>query len=154
MHRPQSLPLCSSSVWTVDEISSYLKVTTIPVRLGCIDQEGFPLVCSLWYLYRDGHIWCAVHKNSKVSKLLSYNPKCAFEIAPNEAPYRGVRGQGMANLLRDEASNVLPELIDRFMGDKNPTLKKWLLSRVDQEFAIRIDMTWLTSWDFSERMQG
>lgn len=154
MKRLSDLSLCATSVWTIEEIVAYLESSTIPIRLACIDQNGFPLVCSLWYLYRDGYLWCAVHKNSKVSKLLSRNPKCAFEVAPNEAPYRGVRGQGVASLLGNEASNVLPVLLDRFLGDKNQKLKNWLLSRLDHEFAIRIETNWVTSWDFSKRMQA
>ena len=154
MHREHPLPLCHTSAWAIDKIQSYLSSAVIPIRLACNDRDGFPLVCSLWYLYRDGYFWCAVHKNSKVCKLLSYNAKCAFEVASNEMPYKGVRGQGVVSLLHDEAGIVLPNLIDRYLAEKNQKLKNWLLSRVDQEFAIRIEPTWLTSWDFSARMSG
>ncbi len=147
-----NLPLCSTSAWTQAEIESYLEASKIPMRLACIEDSGFPLVCSLWYLYQDGCIWGATHETAKVSKLLALNPKCAFEIAPNEMPYRGVRGQGVAKLLREEAADVLPRLINRFLGDSNRSLADWLLSRVDHEFAIQIEPQWITSWDFAQRM--
>lgn len=147
-----SLPLCSSSAWTSAEVESYLERSIIPMRLACIENSGFPLVCSLWYIYQDGCIWGATHETAKVSKLLAQNPKCAFEIAPNEMPYRGVRGQGRASLLRKEAGDVLPRLINRFLGDSNQSLADWLMSRIDHEFAIKIEPQWATSWDFSQRM--
>ena len=147
-----NLPLCSSSAWTQAEVESYLERSKIPMRLACIEDSGFPLVCSLWYLYQDGCIWGATHESAKVSKLLAQNSKCAFEIAPNEMPYRGVRGQGQASLLSEEATDVLPRLIDRFLGDDNQSLASWLLSRIDHEFAIKIEPQWMTSWDFSQRM--
>lgn len=149
-----SMPVCSTSVWPAEQIAAYLKTSVIPLRLGCIEESGFPIVLSLWYLYRDGALWCATHESARVSRILSNNPKCAFEVAPNEAPYKGVRGQGVANLRREEASQVLAELIDRFLGDRHSRLANWLLSRTDHEFAIRIDPTWVTSWDFSERMSN
>lgn len=149
-----SSPLRAGSAWSMGQIASYLQQTVIPLRLGCIDDNGFPLVCSLWYLFQDGHLWCATHEAAKVSRLLADNPKCAFEVAPNEPPYKGVRGQGTALLIREQAAEVLPKLIERYLGDSNSALSAWLLSRLDHEFAVRVDIDRITSWDYSERMSG
>lgn len=146
------LPVCSSSQWSDENIVKYLQEQRTPMRLCCNDQEGYPLVCSLWFAYHDGYLWCATHESAAVAKLLEANPKCAFEIAVNEIPYFGVRGKGTAELLRADAESVLNELIDRYLGEKHSGLASWLLSRADHEYAIRIKPCSITSWDFSSRM--
>ena len=75
-----------------------------------------------------------------------------FEIAGDTPPYFGVRGTGRAQLLPSDAATVLPQLIDKYLGDQTVPLAKWLLSRLDEEVAIRIDSLTLTSWDYSSRM--
>ena len=67
-------------------------------------------------------------------------------------PYFGVRGTGRAQLLPSDAAVVLPQLIDKYLGDQTVPLAKWLLSRLDEEVAIRIDSLTLSSWDYSRRM--
>jgi hypothetical protein len=44
------------------------------------------------------------------------------------------------------------QLIDKYLGDRTVPLAKWLLSRLDEEVAIRIDSLTVTSWDYSSRM--
>lgn len=149
-----NLPVRSQSAWSAAQVEDYLLSIKIPMRLCCNGEDGFPLVCSIWFVYHDGLLWGATHESAKVSQLLQANNKCAFEIAPNEMPYRGVRGQGVAELVRAEAGEVLAELLQRYLGDSNSKLAQWLLSRSGHEFAIKISPTWLTSWDYSERMSS
>ena len=146
------LAVCRTSTWDQAQIESYLKEAEIPLRLACVDAKGFPLVCSLWYCFEGGYLWCATHETAKLTKLLQQNPKCAFEVAPNDMPYRGVRGQGLARLVREEAGQILPALIDRYLHGRYAGLTGWLLGRVNEEYAIQIEIHWITSWDFSERM--
>ncbi len=147
-----TLPVCKTSAWTEAEIEAFLTQQTIPVRLCCHGHDGYPLVCSMWYAYHDGQLWCAVHENALVRKLLADNDKCAFEVAPNEMPYRGVRGHGRAELVRADAADVLTELLQRYAIDQSSNLAKWLMGRKDQEYAIKITLDFVTSWDFTERM--
>ena len=66
-----------------------------------------------------------------------------------KCPIKAFAVKGSEFIARLEAGVVLPNLIDRYLAEKNQKLKNWLLSRVDQELAIRIEPTWLTSWIFS-----
>jgi hypothetical protein len=78
--------------------------------------------------------------------------RCAFEVAPETAPYRGVRGQGLAELHEERGEEILRLLIDRYLEDSTSRLARWLLSRARQETAIAIEPLTLLSWDFRERM--
>lgn len=144
--------MLAKSAWNHDEISDYLDKAAIPLRLACQDDAGFPLICSLWFMPSAGKLLCATHENSRVAKLLLLNPKVAFEIAPNEQPYSGVRGKGVAKLTRHNAKGVLKNLIARYLDHHNEPLATWLLTRVKREYVIEIDIVKITSWDYSDRM--
>ncbi|MEE4186000.1 MAG: hypothetical protein V2J12_09560 [Gammaproteobacteria bacterium] len=146
--------LRTSSAWDLPTVETFLQDVVIPVRLGCIDTAGAPLICSLWYLYEAGAVWCATQQSASVVALLGREPRCAFEIAPETMPYRGVRGQGRAVVLADgEGEVVLRRLLKRYVGSCETGFARWLLKRAATEVAIRIEPEWLNSWDFSDRMR-
>ncbi len=141
-----------SSAWSLQEIESFLDTCVIPVRLACITNSGAPVVCSLWYQYGDGALWCATQKTARLAEALARRPECAFEVAADTMPYRGVRGQGEATLDDDRGEEILRKLVERYLPDPESSFAVWLLGRADREVAIRIDPVWVTAWDFADRM--
>lgn len=135
------------------EIADFMRECVIPVRLACISSNQQPLVCSLWFLYDDGAVWCATKQTASVVKFLQRNPACGLEVAPETMPYKGVRGQGEAELLPEQGLPMLLRLIDRYLGTRETNFAKWLIAQADDEVAIRIVPDWLNAWDFSARMQ-
>lgn len=111
------------------------------------------MICSLWFTYSDGALWCASHKNSYVINQLHTNTKVSFEISTNEYPYRGVRGKANVELSTLNAKHVLSELISRYLDQGNSQLASWLMSRVDDEYILKITPSLINSWDFSDRME-
>ena len=143
----------SSSAWEQPQIDAFLQATVIPIRLACSDKAGVPLICSLWYLYADEALWCATQQSASVVALLERSPHCAFEVAPESMPYRGVRGQGRVTVVPDAGPAILTQLIDRYLGAENTQFGEWLMGRAANEVAIKIEPDWLTSWDFGSRMR-
>ena len=135
-----------------EQIDRHLRETVIPLRLACLDPGGGPLVLSLWYVWRDGAFWCATSPRARVVELLGEEPRCGFEIARDVPPYRGVRGQGLAELVPEQGGAILEALVDRYVGTRESRFARWLLSRRNDEMAIRIFPTILSSWDFARRM--
>jgi nitroimidazol reductase NimA-like FMN-containing flavoprotein (pyridoxamine 5'-phosphate oxidase superfamily) len=144
--------LRDSSPWTVEQVTRYLRDATVPVRLGCLGAAGAPLVCSLWYLFDGEALWCASQPNAVVLRRLGADPRVGFEVAGDDPPYKGVRGQGRAELRPADGARILAELLDRYQGGRDTPLARWLLARGDREVAVRIDIDWLTAWDYSARM--
>jgi nitroimidazol reductase NimA-like FMN-containing flavoprotein (pyridoxamine 5'-phosphate oxidase superfamily) len=142
------------SAWQQQGIEEFLLRNTIPLRLACNAGRGFPSLNSLWYEYHDGCFWCATHGSSAIIGYLRADPRCAFEVAPNEPPYCGVRGQAQAELQREGAAALLSRLIGRYLGDSNPELAAWLLSRADEEYVVRLRPTWISAWDYRPRMRA
>ena len=139
--------------WDLHRIARYLDQTRFPLRFSCITSRGYPTVFSLWYIYENAQIWCAVQEDSAIANILGKNNKCGFEVGPNSSPYMGVRGKGNAELVPDKGADILEKLIVRFLDDSNSDLGDWLLSRKETETAICIDPIWFYSWDYSQRMR-
>ena len=141
-----------SGPWSVGEVEAYLTTTVIPIRLATNGSSGWPLVQSVWFLYDDAALWCATQSDAVLARRLRRDPRCAFEVAGDQPPYAGVRGTGTAELRHDGVEPLLRRLIDRYLDDTSSSLASWLLSRVDDEVAIRIGDLRVSSWDYGARM--
>ncbi len=138
--------------WNEQEVADFLVSQFFPIRLAVVSVDGFPRVLSLWYFYADGHLYCVTHKNSALSKMLKKNENVGFEVSPNEPPYYGVRGQGIASLSKTGASEALSHLIERYCGGTESSLARWLLSRKEEERLITITPIRFFCWDYRDRM--
>ncbi len=143
-----------SGPWGEDEVRTYLDDAEIPVRLSCNGPAGFPLVASLWFVHEAGELWCATRPDSEVARRLTLDPRCAFEVAADGPPYRGVRGIGQASFEPGRGRSVLERLIERYQGRTDNPLGRWLLGRADDELAVRIAPIRMMSWDYRERMKS
>ena len=143
--------LSKKSAWEVAAIFDYLETANVPVRVAVLDGD-YPLICSLWYEMKDQSLICVSHKNSTIAKLLQREKRCAFEVASNHPPYKGVRGKADVTVDDEEVESKLRRLIHRYLGSSNHSLAHWLLSRSEDELAFVLEPQWLTSWDYSNRM--
>jgi nitroimidazol reductase NimA-like FMN-containing flavoprotein (pyridoxamine 5'-phosphate oxidase superfamily) len=135
------------------DIEKYLMDIRIPLRLACSNSNDWPVVLSLWFEYRQGLLYCASNRKAKVIAYLQDNPRCAFEVAGDQPPYCGVRGQGIVTLDDSRGAEVLERLLKRYLGDLDNTLAQKLLSRRQNEVAIVIEPVKLFAWNFTERMK-
>ncbi len=139
---------------TDDSIQNYLQAITIPLRLSCVDETGWPVVLSLWFLYEDGCFYCATPERAKVVGYLRREPRCAFEVAADEPPYCGVRGRAVATIDQETGLETLARLLVRYLGGTDNPLAETLLSRDEPEVAIRLEPQTFHTWNFSQRMKG
>jgi hypothetical protein len=59
----------------------------------------------------------------------------------------------MASVQSEPPPELLPALIQRYLGDEKSSLARWLLSRRSTEVAIQIRPSHLHSWDYTKRMK-
>lgn len=133
-------------------IENYLRESKIPLRLSCMTVSGWPAVLSLWYLFEEGALFCATPANARVVSYLRADPRCAFEVASDEPPYCGVRGQAIATIDRERGAEILKKLLRRYLGSIDNPLAKELLGRPNPEVAIRLEPQNFYSWNFTGRM--
>ena len=139
---------------TDDSIQNYLQAIKIPLRLSCVDEAGWPVVLSLWFLYEDGSFYCATPERAKLVSYLRREPRCAFEVADDEPPYCGVRGRAVATIDLETGWQILERLLVRYIGGTDNPLAETLLSRDDPEVAIRLEPQTFHTWNFSQQMKG
>lgn len=141
-----------SGPWSPTEVEAWLTETVIPIRLGTEGKKG-PLVQSLWFQYMDGSLWCATQSDSVLAKRVRRSRNIGWEVSPDAPPYRGVRGTGIGTIITDPVvvESTLRSVISRY-GQADTPLATWLLGRLNNEIAVRIDDLRITSWDYSPRM--
>ncbi len=142
----------SKGPWSRRDVDRFLEQTRIPVRLAVNGASGHPVLASLWFIQQGDDIWCATQRDSSIASLLARDARCAFEIAPQERPYHGIRGQALASLHDDRGEEILRRLIERYLGDASSSFASWLLSRAERETAIALAPHTLFSWDYRKRM--
>jgi len=138
--------------WQPSRIQRFLDETRVPLRLACNGRAGHPVLVSLWFVPLEGKLWCATQRSAKVVSHLARDPRCAFEVAEERAPYRGVRGQADASLHDERGESILRLLVDRYLDGPEGAFARWLLARAESEAAIAIDPRNLVSWDYTRRM--
>lgn len=146
------MPATLKGPWDEAGIATFMRESTIPLRLACVGEDGFPRVVSVWYGYDGERLFCVSHRSSQLVNLLQRCDRVGFELAPNEPPYHGVRGQGIARLDSDADGVVLRQMLERYLGGTSSKLASWLLSRAEDEVLITIEPLRLFSWDYRERM--
>lgn len=140
-------------MWQTQTIH-YLQTTIIPLRLSCLTASGWPVVLSLWYVYEEGGLYCATQAQARVVSYLQRDDRCAYEVAADQPPYCGVRGQARADIVPERGGEILERLLMRYLGDIDAPLARRLLAKRASEVAIRITPVNAFTWDYSARMAG
>jgi len=137
-----------------DQINIFIPDVKIPIRVGFVKSNGVPAVVSLWYVCKYGKIYCAVQKTAKIISYLQKNFMCGFEIAADKPPYKGIRAEGTVRILNETGAYVLDLLMDKYLGEKESTLSKFLKNNSKTEVAIEITPQKIFNYDYSERMNN
>lgn len=146
----------SRGPWSEEQAEHFLRHATVPMRVAANTADGFPVIVSLWFVYRDGILHAACPPESRLLTHLRSDPRCAIEIAVNEPPYMGLRGRAIAEIVDYAGGPVLKALLHRYLGERDAAgsrLSQRLLQSADDEIALRIKPISLGSWDYTERMR-
>lgn len=139
--------------WSGSEIEEFLSETRVPLRLSLVSKTGL-LIVPVWFEYRAGCFWSCSPNDSLLVNALRQRPEVAFDVSTNDIPYQGVRGRGFARCSVAPDKTALEELMNRYIAGTDSDLAQWLLNRAGSEAVIQIEVAWLTSWDFSGRMDS
>ena len=139
---------------SLNDMHEFLDTVRIPISIACKTETGWPMVVSLWYLYQNSLLFCATQKSARIVHYLQNDARCAFEIAEDNPPYCGIRGQATARIDESLGAEILEKLLVRYLGDTNIPLAKNLRAKRETEVAIILDPIRIFTWDFSKRMES
>ena len=123
------------------------------LRLSFIGGAGL-LIVPVWFEYRAKCFLSCSPNESLLVRALREQPQVAFDVSTNDVPYQGVRGRGVARCSVAPDKKALEELLHRYIAGTDNKLARWLLNREGTEALIEVEISWLTSWDFSARMES
>lgn len=151
----QAMPSMPKPV-TEAEVEKFLE-SKLNIQLATIDEEGYPNVQPVWFIYENGRLYTGTQKTTKKVQNIRKNPdKIYFSIDDENFPYKGVKGRGVAAISEDVQRNlqVIEKINLKYLGTQEHPLAKMLVdnARNGTEVVIEITPKFFSAWDFSKGM--
>ena len=143
---------------TEEEVNSFLE-SKLNLQLATIDEEGYPIIQPIWFLYdkESNKIYVATQKITKKAQNIYRNPdKIYFSIDDGNLPYKGVKGRGVARISEDIDWNIpiVEKLNIKYLGTTDHPLANMILENTRKGIQIVIEITpkFFSAWDFGKSM--
>jgi general stress protein 26 len=143
---------------TEAEVNELLE-SKLNIQIATIDQEGYPTIQPLWFLYdkASGKIYTATQKMTKKVQNIRRNPdKIYFSVDDENYPYKGVKGKAVARISKDIQENisVVRKINTKYLGTLEHPLAKMIIENTTKgiEVVIEIIPKFFSAWDFGKAM--
>lgn len=143
---------------TEAEVNELLE-SKLNIQIATIDQEGYPTIQPLWFLYDkdSGKIYTATQKMTKKVQNIRRNPdKIYFSVDDENYPYKGVKGKAVARISEDIQENVsvVRKINTKYLGTLEHPLAKMIIENTTKgiEVVIEIIPKFFPAWDFGKAM--
>ena len=141
---------------TEEEVNSFLE-NKLNLQLATIDEEGYPTIQPIWFLYDKGSakIYVATQKITKKARNIYRNPdKIYFSIDDMNFPYKGVKGRGVARISEDIDWNIpiVEKISIKYLGTTNHPLANMIMENTRKGIQVVIEITprFFSAWDFGK----
>ena len=140
------------------EVNKFLE-SKLNLQLATIDEEGFPNIQPIWFLYDKeiDKMYVSTQKMTKKAQNIYRNPdKIYFSIDDENFPYKGVKGKAVARISEDIDWNIpIVEKINiKYLGNIEHPLAKMIMenTRKGNQIVIEIIPKFFSAWDFEKTM--
>lgn len=86
---------------TADEVSAFLEEPGHLVRIGTVDEDGYPRVVPTWFIHRDGEILFTPRAPAVFLANIRRDARLGLSIDEDPLPYRKVTVQGDARIVHE-----------------------------------------------------
>lgn len=125
------------------------------MRLGVVDEEGFPVVYPLWHVFEDGVFWATTGRDARKVRLLRGNPKAYYTVDIGDAGRapKGVRGRAEVTVIDDRpelAESVVRKTLSRYMDASHGPLADEFIqaARQGETCVLRIAPLYMATWSY------
>jgi len=119
------------------------------LRLATLDDEGWPAVAPVWFVWFDGAFWVWNLERAKRTPRLRAGTRCAFTVdaGVEYVELRGASGRLRATFIAEEdvPHDVRTGFSRKYLHTDEP------LQPADHHAWIRFDPLTLASWDFRKQ---
>lgn len=144
---------------TEKEVDSFLE-NKLNIQLATIDEEGYPSIQPLWFLYdkESDKIYISTQKTTRKIRNLNENlNKIYFCIDDENFPYKGVKGRGTTKISEDIDLNIpiTEKIILKYLGTLDNPLAQMIMENARKGIQVVIEITpkFFSAWDFGKSMQ-
>jgi len=133
------------------QMIDFLEREKVMMRLGMIDEDGYPMVHPVWFAYEDGSLWAVVERTSRKARVLRKNTKVYFTIDKSAYPPKGVRGRGTALLIEDDslALKVTKKHLLKYHGTIDDDYARDFLDSPHEQVIVKVSPIYLATWDYA-----
>jgi general stress protein 26 len=144
---------------TETEVKDILE-SKLNMQIATTDEEGYPLIQPIWFLYDDKEydkIYAATQKMTKKVQNIRRNPdKIYFSIDDANYPYKGVKGRAVAKISEDIKKNlpIVEKINIKYLGTIEHPLARMIMENTKNgtEIVIEITPKFFSAWDFGKPM--
>lgn len=143
---------------TEDEVNRFLQ-SKLNLQLATIDEEGYPNIQPLWFLYEkeSGKIYVATQKTTRKARNLYKNSKIYFSIDDENFPYKGVKGRAIVKISEDVDWNIpiVEKISIKYLGTIDNPLAQMIMENTKKgiQIVIEISPMFFSAWDFGKSMK-
>ena len=140
-----------AGLMTEKQMIDFLEREKVMMRLGMVDEDGYPMVHPVWFAYEDGSLWAVVERTSRKARVLRKNTKVYFTIDKSAYPPKGVRGRGSALLIEDDslALKVTKKHLLKYHGTIDDDYARGFLDSRHEQVVVRVSPIYLATWDYA-----
>jgi PPOX class probable F420-dependent enzyme len=85
--------------------------------LATIDDDGFPQLTEVWFLYEDGELKVSINTGRAKARFLSERPECSLLLLDLQNPYRYLEVRGRARVEPDEDRSFAAKVGAKYDAD-------------------------------------
>lgn len=133
---------------TDDELAAFLDEERV-LRLATVDDEDWPAVVPVWFVWHDGAFWIWNLNRAKRSDRLAQGGRCAFVVDGGReyVELRGAAGRLLPHLVPDDEVpvEVRRAFSQRYFNTDHP------LEPADHHTWFRLEVVTVNTWDFRKQ---
>lgn len=147
-------PLFSAPM-TKPELDDFLQNSKLNLQLGTVDEDGEPMIHTVWYYYTSDRMYIETSKGSMKANNIRRNNMIYFCVDDERIPYKGVRGKGTAYIV-DDVKRTVPiaeKIMIKYTGSLDNAVAKILMDAVRASMSVIIEVTpqYYSTWDNGKR---
>lgn len=85
--------------------------------LATIDDDGFPQLTEVWFLYDEGQVKVSINTSRAKLRNLERRPQCSLLVLDLENPYRYLELRGRARLEADDDRSFAGKIGEKYGAD-------------------------------------